>query len=67
MFEKYQGVFRSRWKALIWAAGVLLTAYCAVPQDGDDPSGGLMKLVGSHPKAAPQAPVDPWALDKKNS
>ena len=24
-------VFTSRWKALIWAAGVLLTAYCSIP------------------------------------
>lgn len=24
-------VFASRWKALLWAAGVLLTAYCTVP------------------------------------
>jgi hypothetical protein len=24
-------VFASRWKALWWAAGVLLTAYCSVP------------------------------------
>lgn len=31
MFAKYQGVFRSRWKALWWAAGVCLTAYCSVP------------------------------------
>ena len=31
MFRKYQAVFTSRWKALIWAAGVCLTAYCTVP------------------------------------
>ncbi|WP_296679459.1 hypothetical protein [Novosphingobium sp.] len=24
-------VFRSRWKALWWSAGILLTAYCTVP------------------------------------
>jgi len=24
-------VFASRWKALWWAAGILLTAYCSVP------------------------------------
>jgi len=24
-------VFTSRWKALWWSAGVLLTAYCSVP------------------------------------
>ncbi|MXP30090.1 hypothetical protein GRI58_14875 [Porphyrobacter algicida] len=31
MLAKYQNVFRSRWKALWWAAGVCLTAYCSVP------------------------------------
>lgn len=24
-------VFASRWKAVVWSMGVLLTAYCAVP------------------------------------
>lgn len=24
-------VFASRWKAMLWAAGVLMTAYCTVP------------------------------------
>lgn len=24
-------VFRSRWNALIWSCGILLTAYCSVP------------------------------------
>ncbi|MBS0476872.1 MAG: hypothetical protein JSR28_17215 [Proteobacteria bacterium] len=24
-------VFRSRWKALWWAAGILMTAYCTIP------------------------------------
>lgn len=24
-------VFTSRWKALIWSAGILLTAYCTIP------------------------------------
>lgn len=31
MFRKYEGIFRSRWKALWWAAGMLMTAYCTVP------------------------------------
>ena len=40
MLAKYQGVFRSRWKALWWALGVCTTAYCTVPsQDGkSDPA-----------------------------
>ena len=24
-------VFTSKWKALLWSAGVLLTAYCSIP------------------------------------
>ncbi|MEQ1541168.1 MAG: hypothetical protein HOO94_01050 [Novosphingobium sp.] len=28
-------VFRSRWKALWWAAGILMLAYCAVPSPED--------------------------------
>jgi hypothetical protein len=24
-------VFRSRWKAVVWAMGIMLTAYCTVP------------------------------------
>ena len=29
-------VFTSRWKALIWSAGVLTTAYCTIPATDDD-------------------------------
>ena len=39
-------VFASRWKALWWSAGVLMTAYCSVPSadetaqtDGDQAKG----------------------------
>ncbi len=28
---KLNTLFASRWKALLWAGGVLLTAYCSVP------------------------------------
>lgn len=28
---KMNQIFASRWKAVIWSMGVLLTAYCAVP------------------------------------
>jgi hypothetical protein len=55
MFNKYSNVFRSRWKALWWALGVLLTAYCSVPSRDE---------TGS--PAAPPAPhhaKNPWALD----
>ena len=29
-------VFTSRWKALFWSAGVLMTAYCTIPAADDD-------------------------------
>ncbi|WP_338466952.1 hypothetical protein RXV95_15675 [Novosphingobium sp. ZN18A2] len=30
-------VFRSRWHALWWGAGICMTAYCSVPQASDAP------------------------------
>lgn len=45
-------VFASRWKALAWAGGVLLTAYCSVPARQDSP-----------PAARP-VHVNPWAVDR---
>ena len=39
MLRKYQNVFRSRWKAVMWSMGVLLTAYCSVPS-ADSGGGG---------------------------
>lgn len=56
MFGKYQAIFRSRWKALFWAAGVCLLAYCTVPSQEQSEAQDA-KL---HPKH-----VSPWAIDKK--
>ncbi len=33
-------VFASRWKALWWAGGILLTAYCSVPSADETAKGG---------------------------
>jgi hypothetical protein len=55
MFKKYQAVFTSRWKALWWAAGVCLTAYCTVPA-ADEAS---QHYARKHP-----AHANPWALHK---
>lgn len=38
---KLNTVFASRWKALWWAAGILLTAYCTVPQKGQNNDAAL--------------------------
>jgi hypothetical protein len=56
MFRKYQAVFSSRWKALMWAAGVCLTAYCTVPSQ-DQTDAQQAKLHPAH--------VNPWAVQKK--
>lgn len=57
MFNKYQNIFRSRWKALWWAAGVCLTAYCTVPSADQS----ARKEAAAHHK-----PANPWALDKSS-
>ena len=63
-FSKYQAVFRSRWRALMWAAGVCLTAYCSVPSaDQKDGDVAVPAILLPHHKAAHKA-VDPWAVDK---
>ena len=70
--SKYQAVFRSRWRALLWASGVLLTAYCTVPSPGeDDPAMEIIKTAAAHAgkgqspgEQAPPKRVDPWALDR---
>jgi hypothetical protein len=61
-FNKYQAVFRSRWRALLWAAGVCLTAYCTVPSKDSDNGALLPGLTKPH-AAASHAAADPWALD----
>ena len=74
MFGKYQAVFRSRWRALLWAGGVCLTAYCTVPHANDGPSdnadaqseeqavAALVEAVGGEPQDKPKKHVNPWAL-----
>ncbi len=59
MLNKYQNVFRSRWKALWWAAGVLMTAYCSVPSpDTANQQHTTAQAVHKH--------YNPWALDKSS-
>jgi hypothetical protein len=57
MFKKYQAVFTSRWKALWWAAGVCLTAYCTVPSQEQSEA----RHAKHHAKHA-----NPWAIDRKS-
>jgi len=54
--NKYRNVFRSRWRALMWASGILLTAYCTVPsQDQGEPAKRAAKAPPKH--------HNPWAID----
>ncbi|AOR77585.1 hypothetical protein NRB_48460 [Novosphingobium sp. 11B] len=36
---KITHVFRSRWHALMWSAGVLATAYCSIPTPDNGDTG----------------------------
>lgn len=56
MLGKYQNIFRSRWKAVTWALGVLLTAYCTVPSPEPQDQGKTAPAERRH--------VNPWALEK---
>jgi hypothetical protein len=60
MFGKYQNMFRSRWKALWWAAGVLMTAYCTVPSPEEQGAPPLAAPVVA--KAPAAAPDNSWML-----
>ena len=55
---KMNQVFRSRWKALGWSLGVLLTAYCTVPAADD-------ARLHEQTKAqhVPAKHKSPWAKD----
>ena len=61
MFKKYEVVFTSRWKALWWAAGVCLTAYCTVPAADEG-----IQHFGKHHKHKHEQHANPWALQKND-
>jgi hypothetical protein len=50
-------VFRSRWRALWWCAGVLVTAYCTLP-DSDDNAAQTSPTTQTAPQHA-----NPWSKD----
>ena len=58
---KMNTVFASRWKALVWAGGILLTAYCTVPS----PEQTANEDAQAQAQAAQHAHRNPWALDAK--
>ena len=73
MFGKYPAVFRSRWRALLWAGGVCLTAYCTVPHADDSPKNdadaeaeqqavaALVEAAGGSAQEKTAKHVNPWA------
>lgn len=64
-------VFASRWKALLWAASILFSAYCFVPapsedgKAGNDDQAAVQMVAGLLPGAQPseQPSRSPWAPD----
>ena len=69
---KITTVFRSRWNAVFWSLGVLLTAYCSVPSQEGEANGGnadgatkaAVAIVGNltgHARPTDQHPANPWA------
>lgn len=51
-------VFASRWKAMFWAAGVMMTAYCSIPS-ADETDGG--DATASKTAAHDGPHKSPWA------
>jgi len=55
---KLNTLFASRWKALLWAGGVLLTAYCTVPS-AEETAQDAGTTAGTNTKPS----ISPWARD----
>lgn len=55
---KITTVFASRWKALMWSVGVLMTAYCTIPAADEARELSEQKVAAAH-----QAHKSPWAKD----
>lgn len=70
MLGSTRNVFRSRWRALVWSAGICLTAYCTVPGEGDGESGVLAEAarIAGEAADAQDTPrkANPWALQPRN-
>ena len=62
MLVRQKDIFRSRWNALIWAGGVLLTAYCSMPSLDEATSDGKE----AHGRHESKQSTNPWALEAQN-
>jgi hypothetical protein len=56
---KLNTLFRSRWNALLWAAGVCLTAYCSIPSREETEAEDAARPAASSTASA----ASPWARD----
>jgi hypothetical protein len=56
---KLNTLFRSRWNALLWAAGILLTAYCTVPSLEETNADDHAAANSGNTKPS----TSPWARD----
>ena len=69
---KIRNVFKSRWHAVFWSLGVLLTAYCSVPSPDDSMTSAedqkaaeeLIKQLLPQEAEKPHHHVNPWAKTK---
>lgn len=57
---KLTTVFASRWKALMWSAMVLMTAYCTMPAAEEAQQAAAHKAEAAH-----VAQKSPWAVEDK--
>ena len=55
-------VFKSRWQALWWSAGILMLAYCSVPSEQQTEQEQQQKALKQQQQQAARH-VNPWAKD----
>jgi hypothetical protein len=70
---KLTQVFASRWKALFWAASILVSAYFFIPKQGahDDSDNAQAMSMASRflpgDAVSTATPLSPWAADSAAS
>jgi len=60
---KIGNVFKSRWQALWWSAGILMLAYCTVPSEKQTEQAQKQKELEQQQREAASRHVNPWAKD----
>jgi hypothetical protein len=70
---KITTVFASRWKALAWSAGVLMTAWCSIPSNDDDGTKSakvdpevVAGLMGDSAATSADSQASPWAITPRS-